>query len=364
VRYDNLQCVRAVAATAVVVAHTPAYATARLGTPPAFNGHHTLMFTSGLAVATFFALSGFVLAHALRSGTLRSFVGFRLLRLYPAFWAAFLLVLAVHLTLGTLFAFGWGEAKYLPKVTAFWRAFFLVPGPGAMYTLGVEWTLVYEVCLSLALAVIAAVVGRRRGLGVVVAVWLGLCLVKQLAEPVGYNWPLLPRAAEWPLSVVNVPFLCGVLAYLMLPHWGGFRRWVPAAAGLALLGAAAVPEAIAGWANALQGLAAALLLGYAATGRQVRSNHVLVKAGDWSYGIYLLHAPVLVVFFALSARHAWLPPTHTVAAVGGGLAFTVAAAFGAVESAVYRKMRAAVLRRTKPPVAKNVSPPPPLARAA
>jgi peptidoglycan/LPS O-acetylase OafA/YrhL len=196
-----------------------------------------------------------------------------------------------------------------------------------------------------------------------VSVWLGLCLVKQLVEPVGYNWPVQPRPAEWPLSVVNVPFLFGVLAYLTLDRWGGVRRWVPVAAGLALLGAAAVPESVGGWANVLQGVAAALTIGYAATGQQVRATHPLVKAGDWSYGIYLVHAPVLMVFFTLSARHGWLPPTYTVAAVGGVLAFVVAAAFGAAESAAYRRMRAAVLRRTKPPAATPAAPPP-LARAA
>jgi peptidoglycan/LPS O-acetylase OafA/YrhL len=366
VRYDNLQCLRAVAAAAVVLLHTPYYAHQRLGAAPAAIVTDPLarMFTAGLAVATFYALSGFVLTHALRSGSLRSFVGFRLLRLYPAYWAAFALTLAAHLAFDTLTPLDRASAAYLPRTRAFWQGVFLIPaGRGPVHLLGVEWTLIYEVCLSLGLAAAAAVAGRRRGLGIVVAVWLGLCLWKQATHPAGYNMPHFPRPAEWPLAVMNVPFLFGVLAYLTHERWGALRPWAPVAAALALAGSAVVPDAVGGWSNVLQGVAAALVIGYAATARQVAADHPLAVAGDWSYGVYLLHAPFLVVFFALSARHGWLPPTPAAAVFGGVLAFAVSAAFGAAEAAVYRKVRAVVLRRIRKP-AVVPAPPPIIAKAA
>jgi peptidoglycan/LPS O-acetylase OafA/YrhL len=347
-RYDNLQCFRALAAAAVVVMHAPFFAAQWLGTPPTLGGPWEQIFTGGLAVVVFFALSGFVLAHALRAGSIRGFVGLRLLRLYPAYWAACALALVAHFAVGTrppqwelhAFASNW-RTVWLPLTL-------LPPGPAsARYVLGPEWTLVYEVCLSLALAVIAAMVGRRRGLGVVVAVWLVLCLGKQLVKPVVYNGPIPPRLADWPLSVANVPFLLGVLAYLTLPRWGHFRRLAPPAAAAALAGAALVPIMQTGWSNVLQGLAAALAIGWAATARQLRPEHPLVKAGDWSYGMYLLHCPILIVFFALATTH--LPPTGATVVLGGIVAITIGSAFGAAESAGYRWGRAALRRGLLPP---------------
>jgi peptidoglycan/LPS O-acetylase OafA/YrhL len=319
--------------------HTPFFAAQRLGTPPALDGPWEQIFTGGLAVVTFFALSGFVLAHALRSGSIRAFVGLRLLRLYPAYWAACALALAAHFAVGTRPP-RWDEFAYAGNWRTVWLPITLLPpGPtAARYVLGPEWTLVYEVGLSLALAGIAAVAGRRRGLGVVVTVWLVLCVGKQAGAPVVYNGPIPPRLADWPLSVANVPFLLGVLAYLTLPRWGGFRRWAPLAAAAALVGAAAVPILQTGWSNVLQGLAAALAIGWAATGRQIRADHPLAMAGDWSYGVYLLHAPVLIVFFALAAPH--LPPTAALVVIGGLVALAIGSAFGAAESAGYRRLRA------------------------
>jgi peptidoglycan/LPS O-acetylase OafA/YrhL len=363
-RYENLQCLRAAAAAAVVLAHAPVYGRDRLGTPAELTAVEG-WFTSGLAVVTFFALSGFVLAHALRSGSLRAFLGFRLLRLLPAYWVAFGLVLAVHLSLGTLLPFGWKGLPYALRFPEFWSAVFLVPaGPGgAMYVLGVEWTLVYELCLSFAVGVLA-VAGRRWGLGIGAAVWLALCLWKQAVAPVGYNAPQLPRPAEWPLSAANVPFLLGVLAYLTHHRWAAFRQWVPVAAALALASAGVVPAAHGGWATILQGAAAALTIGYLASGRQAAADHPAVVAGDWSYGVYLLHVPVLCVFFSLSARHGWFPPTAAAVVFGGVLAFSIGAAYGAAESAAYRRIRAALSRRAARATAARLAEQPAVRRAA
>lgn len=344
-RYDNLQCLRAAAAAAVVLAHAPVYGRDRLGTPADLTAVEG-WFTSGLAVVTFFALSGFVLAHALRSGSLRAFLAFRLLRLLPAYWVAFALVLAVHLSLGTLLPFSWKGLPYALKWREFWSAVFLVPSGhgGAMYVLGVEWTLVYELCLSVGVCVLA-LPGRRWGLGIGATVWLAMCLVKQAIAPVGYNAPALPRLVEWPLAAPNVPFLLGVLAYLTHHRWGTVRQWVPVVAALAFSAAAVVPAAHGAWATILQGAGAALVIGYLATGRQTAADHPAVIAGDWSYGVYLLHAPVLCVFFSLSARHGWVPPTPAAVVFGGVLAFSVGAAYGAAESAAYRRIRAALSAR-------------------
>lgn len=347
-RFDNIQYIRAVGAVAVVAAHVPLYAHFRLGVGRRHDWPDPLVFVGGLAVVTFFAVSGFVLTHALRSGSLRSFLAFRLLRLYPAYWVAFGLVLAAHLTFGTLLPFGWKGLPYAMKWPEFWYAVFLLPvgKTGVMYVLGVEWTLVYELCLSLALGALA-LTGRRWGLGIGATVWLGLCLWNQALRPQEYNDPMLPTLAQWPLSAVNTPFLFGVLACLTHRRWGAFRQWAPVVAVLALSASALFPIPRGAWAMPLQGLAAGLVLGYAAGGRQVAADHPVAAAGEWAYGVYLLHVPVLCIFYTLTVRHGWLPPTPATVIFGGVLAFAAGAVYGAAESAAYRWVRARLVRLTR-----------------
>ena len=339
--YGNLQVGRIVAAAGVLFAHTLIHGKNILGVDTGLLGPVSDYYIR-TTIVFLFVLSGFVLAHSLQSGSLGSFVGFRLLRLFPAYWAAVAVVM-----LGRSLA---GEPGP-PETKLLLRAIFLIPGshdgPGyhPFYTLGIEWTLVYELFLSMAIVPLAAV-GRRWGLGVSSAVWVAACLAYQAVNPT--TVPVFPTPAQLLLSPVNVSFLLGVLVYLTHHRWGGLRVWV-LLGGVVALTAGMLPAASApGWSYVLQSVGAAALVGFLTTGRQLEPKHPLAVAGEWSYGVYLLHVPVLVLLYRLVAERGLFPPTVGLLIFGGATAFAVGAVFGEAEWRTYRRVRRAIKARFTP----------------
>ena len=80
----------------------------------------------------------------------------------------------------------------------------------------------------------------------------------------------------------------------------------------------------------------AVFVGYFAAISQIDAKHPLAGAGEWSYGLYLLHAPIVVLVFRVAAEQAWVPRTAGVLLFAGALAFLVGSAFGEGEWRFYR----------------------------
>jgi exopolysaccharide production protein ExoZ len=350
--FTNLQVGRIVAASLVLVFHVGFYGWYVLGTTNPMTGP-TWAYWFRTTVVFLFALSGFVLAHSFQKTTLRGFVWHRLLRLFPTYWVALLIVLAFWYAFNPP-PFGRRNLFY---AFALWPA-----GPNkAASILHVEWTLVYELFLSLAIVPLAAC-GRRRGLGFGVGIWLLLCLGNQIIQP-GGEPPWHPRAVELPLSVVNVPFLLGVLIYLA-PRPRGWLRWIALViAAVALPLGGKYVESAQNLCYLLQSLAAALLVSFLTTGRQLSAKNPLVIAGDWSYGVYLLHASILFGFFTLLWW--WGVEGSAAIVVGGGiLAFALSLLFGVLENRGSRRLRKWLVRKPAIPAPVPVPSDPPLSRAA
>src|SRR6187401_3600320 len=95
-RFNNIQVLRILAAVAVVLFHVEHHlqcpALSRL-----IDGSWTCF-----PVPLFFAISGFVLTHAVRNARTGSFLFARALRLYPGFWLATAIVAAVLAATGGL----------------------------------------------------------------------------------------------------------------------------------------------------------------------------------------------------------------------------------------------------------------------
>lgn len=328
-RFNNLQVGRLVAALMVVVIHTVHYARRDLGLDvPA--PHPLLDYVLADAVIFFFVLSGFVVTHSAQKASVARLVLVRLLRFYPTFWVAAGVVLAVRWAAGASFDV---PAKYVLKGLTLWPV-----GPTqAVYPLGIEWTLIYEVWLLVGMVPLL-LIGRRWGLGVGAAVWLAAIVVKEVVRPFT-AFPQLPTLAEWPLAVPNAPFLMGALACLT------YRRWATPGLGLPL--AAAVPYALGaacyttapGTSYLLESLGTTLAVGWLAVVRQPAANHPLTVAGDGTYGIYLVHASVLMAFYSWARTSTTFPPSAATAVCGAVIAVTVGAAFGAAEYAAFLRAR-------------------------
>lgn len=307
--FRSLQVLRGWWALAVVLYHLGYYAASIGGDTDSFFLHFDVRFSYGGWF--FFVLSGFLMSYLIDTGY-RSFLARRLVRVFPSFWLTVIVVV-----FGKVLVFGSIDTPGL------WKAMLLAPlGPSVTYPLGVEWTLVYEVCFYVVCAAFAND-ALRRLFPYFLAGWLAILVVAQLVYDVERAWftgleLFLPTAVHWPLSPMNELFIAGGLSYY------AFRR-LPPRPGLpaAMLVSAAllfmladvhlaervlhVPHAYAQYAQytlarlSLLALCFSLLVvavclrerraGVAAR----REESLQERFGNYSYALYMIHVPVITV---------------------------------------------------------------------
>lgn len=327
-RYHNIQLLRVLAAVGVVLYHLACHAPILVGTDPwAFR----LPWFAGFPVPLFFAVSGFVLTHALRSAPPGRFLFARFLRLYPGYWLAVLGVVVLMRLRAYTEVHRWLIYFVNLKTLSLWPA-----GAGrVLYVCGVEWSLVYEVFLSVALVVLS-LSGLRRGLPLLTAVWLTAILAKVALWP-GYASDQFPHWSTITLSAFNVPFLLGVLVY----HARGVGRrlrWVVLALVLGWLAVMPLRNMTMEQHWCSWGVAAAGVVWLAAQFGQVSDRNPLARAGDWTYGLYLVHVPLMLAVFYTAARTGWVGRAEVVWAAGF-VALVGGFLFGRLECAVHARLR-------------------------
>jgi peptidoglycan/LPS O-acetylase OafA/YrhL len=348
VKFANIQVLRFVAALSVLLFHLGNYAKTFLGMhDPLVEVIALPVFSSGVMI--FFAVSGFVLTHSLQSTPVRQFLLLRVLRIYPAYWGAAAAIIALR----------WGLGLRTPLNMALLRGLLLIPaGPGrAAYALGVEWSLVYEMFFYLALCLLA-LAGPRRGVLVGCIVWCGLCLARMANKP-SYAWMPFPAWSEIVLSPLNTPFLCGVFAYFLRHRIAAVRLWVPAIVPVLIAGSYLTPRI--DLVVLCQGVAGALLVAWAAATVPLAADHPLVRYGDFSYGVYLVHAPILLTLLTLGTVRQWFVPSLTLLAAAGSVALCLGLLYGCLEMEGYRRLRTWLV---KPQRGRSQAPAARLARAA
>ncbi|HYH69381.1 MAG TPA: acyltransferase [Urbifossiella sp.] len=327
-RYTNIQFLRVAAAVGVVLFHLGCHAPVLVGADPAAF-RHTLC--AGFPVPLFFAVSGFVLAHALRGAAPGRFLVARFLRLYPGYW------LAVLLTLGLMRAGALTEHhRWLPVFVGGVTLSLWPAGPDAVvvYPLGVEWSLIYEVFLSAALAVFG-LVGRGRVVAVLAAAWLVGLGVKAVVAP-GFAFDARAHWSTIGLSAYAAPFLLGVLVYQVR---GADRRWawLAAPAALGCLVAACTRPVTLEQLWGLLGLAAAGVVWLAVALPQASERNRLARLGDCTYGLFLIHVPLMMGVLHAAARAGWAG--WEPAALALGVALAGGLLFGRLECAVHARLR-------------------------
>jgi exopolysaccharide production protein ExoZ len=284
---NSLQVSRCMAALAVVVHHASLSTNAFVGDIPA--AWLRLFDLGAYGVDFFFVLSGFIIMHAhLDEGDQISRIGpyffKRLTRIFPAYWPVGLGLLALYAMLPDLSASGGRTFSALSSVL-------LLPAeqPPA---LSVAWTLVHE--LIFYIIFILWFISRS-------AFWIGLLLwVTAIAvAQVGGG------AAGWlryPLSILNIEFMIGVLA--AMAYRRGMSRTI-ASILVATGGFLVVTMLLMLYSVQLRGearLALALGLGMLMLGLALRERAqtiawpaLLLALGNASYSLYLVHSPLLSV---------------------------------------------------------------------
>jgi peptidoglycan/LPS O-acetylase OafA/YrhL len=327
-RFEGLQELRLLAAAAVLAFHSGHFVALHVPAEDAFVRFWTSPIFS-LGVNLFFGISGFVLMHALARCPVPRFLALRFLRIYPPFLAAVGLVfLAQWWFLGTFTPVPWASLTLLPL--------------GSMnYPLLVQWSLVYEVFYYV-VAAAAALVPRRSIVRWTMWLWAAAIVAGAL---LGLKSVFFPTFASIGLSLFNLCFIGGVLAYEYRAAWAR-RRWI-------LLVAAIV--GIAGIHPIDASVRQYLLMPFATTGlvslmasgteRSPRSKWraLLSLGGDWSYGLYLLHVPIITLLLDLGLDARAESHPRAIFLVVAATALVFGSAYGWIELAIYRRARRVVL---------------------
>jgi peptidoglycan/LPS O-acetylase OafA/YrhL len=304
-RNARIQYLRGFAAFGVVLAHS-SFAFERFGV---------------YGVALFFAISGYLMSGLVRSDDPWRFLSHRILRIYPTYFLMVGLVLAMSRITGVPASFDL-------------LGFTLLPAGLRTFTLGgLEWTLVFEITYY-TLLFLLALAGLQRHIEVMALVWAAVILGWLALAPGESQQSQLPIHLLL-LASANFAFAGGLLVPSLIA-----RGLLPRAG--ALLG---IPLILAydwvglGANRILAGFAAVCLVGWAVQAKAQRPTILtrpLLALGDWSYALYLCHAPIIVTVAFLWPDSLSGVPSEPFA-VGAALLATLI--LGPLDVALYRVLR-------------------------
>jgi peptidoglycan/LPS O-acetylase OafA/YrhL len=152
-----------------------------------------------LGVELFFMISGFVILMTAASGSLKSFVTSRIVRLYPAFWACCTITFLICLIWGgAIYQRTWGE--FLVNLTMM-GGFVGVPEVDGAY-----WSLFVELKFYALVAIVLAL-GRINQALLILSAWLAISIVLQFFPVRGLNSILIVNYSAY--------FIAGATCYLI-----------------------------------------------------------------------------------------------------------------------------------------------------
>jgi peptidoglycan/LPS O-acetylase OafA/YrhL len=323
---SNLQALRGVACLAVVLYHVAGWevmiwSPVKVLWPVRWFGF--------AGVDLFFALSGFIITWAHhrdlgRPWKLPGYLFRRAWRIYPPYWAALPVAIALSATVAKqpVFTPGW-PSDWLDWVL-------LAPRSDACRFVPVAWSLFYELMFYLGFALLFLI--PRRAAAVFACLWAVLVVAAKV-----FDWRPGAFAAELAVSPLVLEFVGGALAAGLMSR--GVTRGARPCIALAVTWLVALgalfhtknPDELGGnlWPRVLTFGPPAVLAVYAAAAGDesgtLRLPRWLRPIGDASYSIYLLHVPggVTALFLTWRIGHSLLP--HLVwigamiaAGVGGG----------------------------------------------
>lgn len=298
-RDNNLNLIRIVAASAVLISHAFALTTGDELSEP-FRAS-TGLSLGQFAVAIFFGISGLLIARSFdRKPSFAHFFSARFLRLWPALAVVLLLTafavgpVMTSLPVGEYLASGQTLA-YVPRNLSLAFRYDYLPGvftqnPYGAATNGSLWSLFYEVACYGGV-VFAGYLGALRN-GRRFALFLMLVIA-------GYGWSVIAEpegGLAYRIDImgfVSFPFVLGMLAYVWREH---FRLGL---AGIVLSWSLVASLWGTVWLASTIMMAliyTSLWLAFVPKGAALAYNRV----GDYSYGVYIFAFPVqqsLIVFW-------------------------------------------------------------------
>lgn len=344
-RFDNLQILRGIACLSVVVYHM-----AEMENLHASGGHflRPVLWFGYAGVDLFFVLSGFLIASTNRhelgqAAALPRYLFRRLWRIYPTFWAAFILAVCAYPLYCTnrIFGLNW-QWEFVQSVL-------LLPQDPCPRLLPAAWTLSYEVMFYLAFAVLF-LLPRRMALPALL-VWGVIVLHATIMG----HWPRNQYTAL-PFHPVVLEFVAGaLLAWCPLRLSGRVATLVTLVAlAWCVIGTILMFDPDPHWVPWAQirrvrlfGVPAALLvfalIGWERSGGRLKWTW-LNRLGDASYSVYLTHFVSFMLIYKLANRVNW--PQQGMAHLGW-LAALLAGSLG-LGFAFHRRIERPLLGLAKP----------------
>lgn len=285
---NAIQALRFIAAFLVYMQHIFAFAG---GIKPGVNldWFWPLRFGS-IGVGVFFVISGFIMSMKLDDPP-SEFLAKRLIRVYPSFWLFAAISLVLQYAILT---------RFVPPQAA---TLFLFPSnipDGSLYI--PSWTLVYEVIFYVLCFVVCGAKWLRPALPYLLLAWFGAIELKDVYF--GEVSHASATASQILLSRMNIYFVVGMLLGLY-----GHRIKLPSLAYAALFALA--------FGNTLHSpsilhyetfsaisyaFVILLLLKLPFTSK---AGKLVAKMGDYSYGIYLAHLPLIFITAEIMKQTHW-----------------------------------------------------------
>jgi peptidoglycan/LPS O-acetylase OafA/YrhL len=323
----NLQWLRGLAAFSVLLYHSSIYLSLLRN-----DGRYVEVFSSLLGrfgVMMFFAISGYLMASAMRRQDPETFILHRVARIYPPFFVAVALYALVAGALGLGVTFDALSLSLMPY------------GKDNNYPLAVEWTLVFEV--SFYVFVFALMYFKMQKVVVtILAGWLCVILAMNLYVPDPGNSNVYAPYLQ-PFASANIGFALGML----IPFLPAIRIHPVLATLIAinivlLLGQSTILAAMGGL-----GVGCALILASLVVPRDHSSRGefsilalLCAKIGDYSYALYLCHVPVIKLVYLK------LPQVSSTSALVSAISLSllVAAGLGVIDLRLYRVLKGGIDR--------------------
>jgi peptidoglycan/LPS O-acetylase OafA/YrhL len=302
---NNLDCLRLILASIVALFHI--YALSGLAAFSAFGKYLSPHF----AVRSFFVISGLLIYRSYsRSSSLRSYLDKRVRRIYPAYFTVIALSAISLWPLSTLSSwqyFGLGFWKYLGANLLFLN--FLAPSLPGVFTSnpltavdGALWTLKIEVAFYLLVPVIYSLCGRfgvKTVIGTLASlscIWrYGFALLDSMARAHGgslYNGVdtiYYKLESQFPTQLLY--FCAGILLFL---YYEQLRLHFMSILGITISAYILDSWLTSGYLDVIWISGVVFIFGF------WRYIGNFSKYGDFSYGVYIVHWPILQTLICLS----------------------------------------------------------------
>lgn len=281
-RLDGIQILRLIAAVMVLIQHAVYLPSLHYQIDVmAFR----LVFIGTAGVYIFFVISGYVIAGLVDQNALR-FAFHRIARIYPPYLATMIIAVGLAILLG-------GDG--MEKVRWVW-SYTLLPLGGAIDSWASVpfWTLIYE--MTFYAITLVLMLGGKRSFDVGLVIWAMLIVVT------AHFLPAPPQLTANFLAILSSPLSLLFIAGAALGRLHAGSPWPLVTIGLITW--------TAFWRPGTQyqsipifsiGTLAALHFAVAGSEFVRRQTWLrpLVRGGDYSYGLYLMHMPVIAGILAL-----------------------------------------------------------------